>query len=319
MSAQPLRPARFDLVFDRLKRREAGWNDRKSPVWGLETPFKALNRLTGGLHPGVTVWGARTSHGKSAACMQIVFHAAEALAREWIADGRDEPPGQILVFSPEMTDDQLMERYATQRSGVPITAIREGRATQQQRDDWLDAADELTAYQKLIGLYAGQTQHQDGILSELQRAVDEGPPVRLVLVDYLQRIHAGGITGRTGDVATLSGLMDEFQTFAAANDIPVLLASQLNRAIERDNQTGKVSERPPELSDLKGSGAIEEDADCVILLWRPPEAAHPGKGRMAAQKATFYVKKNRHGPVGDVEMLYYPDILSFADLERGRG
>lgn len=313
--------AKLDKVFNRLKQLESTWHQNQSPVWGMETPFRALNRLTGGLHPGLTVWGARTSHGKSAACMQIVFHVVQELAREWASGdpSADPPPGQVLVFSPEMTPLQLMERYATQRSRVSLTRIREGTASEVERQDWLDAADEMVAFQRILHLYAGEAQDEASIQNEIERAYVEGPPVKLVLIDYLQRVRSSGIAGRTGDVVTLSGIMDRLQSAAAEFEIPVLVASQLNRAIERDNQTGRVSERPPELSDLKGSGSIEEDADCVILLWRPPEAAKPtASGKPSAQTATLYVKKNRHGPVGEVEMRYYPDLLSFADLDRSR-
>lgn len=310
-------PQRADLrqTYHRLIEREAQWHQDKSCVWGVETPFAGINRLTGGIQPGVTVLGARTTHGKSALGMQLVFHVALAIYAEWQAmpNPGAEPPAVIPVYSPEMTAIQLMERYATMMSRVPTNLIRTGAALPHQREEWRYQAQSMIEIAPIIRLVAGQRISYGEIVDDLEAAAAQ-VEVRFAFVDYLQRVGAGDL-GHVGGVEHLTRVMNEFQGTAARLEIPLLVASQLNRSIERDAQTSRDGERPPDLSDLKGSGAIEEDADAVLLLWRPPKATPPvtPKGTPTARSAKLYVAKNRNGAVGERKLVFYPDILLFAD------
>lgn len=310
-------PQRADLrqTYQRLVERETHWHDSKSCVWGVATPFAGVNTLTGGIQPGVTVLGARTTHGKSAMGMQLVFHAAMEIYAEWQAmpNPGAEPPAIIPVYSPEMTAIQLMERYATMMSRVPTNLIRTGAALDHQREDWLYHAQSMIEIAPIIRLIAGQRISYHEIVDDLENWSTQYE-IRFAFVDYLQRVGSSDL-GHVGGVEHLTRVMNEFQGTAARLEIPLLVASQLNRAIERDAQTSRDGERPPELSDLKGSGAIEEDADTVLLLWRPPKATPPvtPKGTPTARSAKLYVAKNRNGAVGEKKLVFYPDILLFAD------
>src|SRR5690606_1577702 len=121
-------------TLERVLAREEQWHQNPGSVWGLDTGFEAINQLTGGIHPGLTFLGARTSHGKTALAMQIALFVAQRLMDEW--DGEGDPPGRVLIFSPEMTAEDLMERYAAQMSGVPVRRIKTGVASEEERQAW---------------------------------------------------------------------------------------------------------------------------------------------------------------------------------------
>jgi len=308
-------PVDFQKTLAEVRTREARWHANPGAVWGEPTGLATLDRLTGGLHPGsLVVVGGRTSHGKSALVMQIAVYVASTILSEW-AEGSAEPPGQVIVISPEMTAADLMERFATQTSKVPIEKVRTGDATEEERATWLEAAEEMALFSQVMQLYAGDDITFHDIIDVVQESTLAGPPVRLVVIDYLQRIQWGQVGGGN-EYQQLTSMANQLKSLANTHRIPIIVASQLNRAIEKDLQSGKTVERPPELSDLHGSGAIEAACDVGILVWRPPEAQKVHKGVDTAQKAMIYVKKNRHGAVNEEEMLFFPSRISFEDRRK---
>ena len=312
-------PVHLDDTYVDLVEREQRWHTRPGEVWGVDTGFQTINRKTGGLHPGFIALGARTSHGKTALSMQIALNVAQQIYDEW-TEG-DVPPAKVLIFSPEMNPDELMERYASQMSGVPVMKIKRGRASDEERSAWLAEAEALTLLAPCIDLYAGADQSFGDIISIIDQTMtahrEGGPGIKLVVVDYLQRLRYGAV-GET-EYGALTRMANALKTAANTYRIPILVASQLNRAIERDHQTGKMQERPPELSDFHGSGAIEQACDMALLLWRPPEpvgeteAEQDGDDPNPVQRAFLYVKKNRHGPVGEARLLFRPAVVRFED------
>jgi replicative DNA helicase len=132
-------------------------------------------------------------------------------------------------------------------------------------------------------------------------------------VDYIQRLKADD-GGSSGDYARLSQISTTLKDAANTYEIPFLVLSQLSRGIERDRQMSRGNggeERPPSLSDLRGSGRIEEDADSVWLLWRPP--LRQAAADDTPQNATLVIEKNRNGPVGAASLKFIPRLTLFVD------
>lgn len=305
------------LTLRQLTAHEQRWRANRGRPWGLPTGFRDLDNLTGGLHPGLTLLGARTSHGKTALACQIAINVALLLYTRWHAEagGDGHPPGRVLIVSPEMNAAELMERHATAAAQVPVEQVKRGEAEPAAVAEWLQRAGELAELAPVLTLYAGRQMRQAEIVEIIASLADAalaeaGPPLALVVIDYLQRIPAGGLGGAS-EYQQLTALSHELKELANTYQLPILAASQLNRSIEKDHQGG-ARERPPELSDFHG-GPLEMAADTALLLWRPPEET---KSRdSGAQKAQLYVKKNRHGPVGRVTLQFYPHYVKFADME----
>jgi replicative DNA helicase len=259
------------------------------------------------------VLGARTSHGKSVFCFQIGMHVARSVSAEWLASGADTPPGQVVLFSPELTVTSIMERYASQRSGVPVLSVKRGQASDEERQRWLAAAEEFALLSPCYKLWAGEGMSAVEIVDHIEAAHIEGPPVRLAVVDYLQYLDLASLSSNYFEALGRSA--KRFRDVANRLNIPILVAAQLNRDVEKARQGG--DERPPELSDFEGSGKIEQTCNVGILLWRPPEPQR-STGAVKPQEATVFIRKNTDGPTGECKMLYYPDLALFADLPSER-
>lgn len=300
-----------------LRAKEEQAHAHPSDVWGLDTGFRAINRLLGGLQPGLNLVGARTSQGKSVFVMQVAMTAVRAVDDEWRrlqqTDADAAPPGQVLIYSPEMTTEALVARYATQQSRVPSLAIKRGEAAADQRRGWLLAAAEFVAMEPCFTLRAGEPVSVTEVLDEIEDRHLAGPPVRLVVIDYLQYLDLGRLSHNYFEA--LGQAVKALRVTSNRLNIPLLVAAQLNRSIEKDRQGGE--ERPPELSDFEGTGKIEQTANVAMLLWRPPEP-NRAQDDVRPQKATVFLRKNTDGPTGVCELHYYPDIAMFADLDTGR-
>lgn len=298
----------------RLKSREAEWHANPSDVWGLDTGLLGLNRLLGGLQPGFTILGARTSHGKSALAMQIAMHAVQALYAAWAGKPEGTAPGAeglVLVFTPEMTELEIMGRFASQRSGVPSRRIKTGQASAAERDEWLYWCDVFANLHPWMHLHAGSSVTFDDIYSVIEELHGGDVAIKLVVIDYIQRLRLGRVGGDGNRYEALSEMATRLKDLSNRLEVPFLVAAQLNRGIEKDRQGGQ--ERPPELSDIEGSGGIEQACDVGMLLWRPPDPQISDEAK--PQEATVFVRKNRDGGVGSVKLWYYPKVVLFADAD----
>jgi replicative DNA helicase len=228
-------------------------------------------------------------------------------------DADAKPPGQVLIFSPEMTVEGLMARHASQVSRVPSLSIKRGTATDDERDRWLAAAAEFVYLEPFFTLYAGKPVSINEVLDVVEQANQDGPPVTLVVIDYLQYLELGKFTNNYFEA--LGQAVKSLRVTANRLNIPFLVAAQLNRSVEKDRQGG--DERPPELSDFEGSGKIEQTANVAMLLWRPPDPQRV-EGDIRAQEATIFIRKNTDGPTGMVKLHYFPDIAMFADPDKSR-
>jgi replicative DNA helicase len=261
-------------------------------IIGTPTGFRDLDRITSGLEPGnLAILAARPGMGKSALAHGIAAHIGIRL----------ELP--VAVFSLEMSKAELSQRFLAREAHVDLKKIRSpGRSLQQ--DEWA----RLTRAGDIISKAPIYMNDRGGLSllelrSELRRLKTRLPTLGLAIVDYLQLMEATA-ENRTQEITKISkGL----KVIARDLDVPILALSQLNRAVEQ-----RVDKRP-QLSDLRESGSIEQDADLVMFLYRDgyynEDAAEPNV-------CDLILAKHRNGPVGKTELSWVPAEASFTDLHR---
>lgn len=263
------------------------------PVSGLRTGFKDLDELTAGLQPSsLNVLAARPSMGKTAAALSIGQHAA-------LREGKS-----VAVFSLEMSAVQLVTRMLCSEARVDMSRVRNGQLSDRDFQRMADTANRMSEARIFID--------DNGMLSvtELRsraRRLKSEHDLGLVIIDYLQLMSGGNTENRQQEISNISrGL----KSLARELDIPVLVLSQLSRAVEsRPNKR-------PMLSDLRESGAIEQDADLVMFIYRD-EYYDPHTEQQGI--AEIIVGKQRNGPVGTVKLQFHGAYVKFNDLAQGYG
>ncbi|MEM1185246.1 MAG: replicative DNA helicase [Planctomycetota bacterium] len=286
-----------DVSTERLLEVEAAIHDGVAP--GLATGYRDLDELTGGLHAGeLAVVAGRPGMGKTALALSI--------ARNVAAGSRAAEPKSVLIFSMEMHRSQIAARYLSMQSGVSMSKIARATLTPEEVEKVWAVRDTLAALPVHVDFSPGITIGQ--LRARCRRMVSrrEGPPLGLVVVDYLQLMTTSGKRreNRQVEVSELSGALK-----ATAKDlgVPVLVACQLNRAPDsRDDKR-------PRPSDLRESGSIEQDADLVGLLYREgyyhqSESNADREWRMQNQgkenRAELIVAKQRNGPTDTVSLTW---------------
>lgn len=290
-----------DLVGKAMHRIEYFFNNR-GQLSGLATGFPDLDRKTNGLQPGeMIVIAARPSMGKTSLAMNIAEHAAVTLR---------EPVG---VFSLEMTAESLVMRMLCSLARVNNHSIREGGL--HERD--LAQITEATGLLANAPLYIDDTAGLDILqLRARARRMRERHGIKLFVIDYLQLLQSAsqrrGDPNRAQEIAEISSGV---KGLAKELEVPVIVLSQLNRELERDKT------RKPRLSDLRESGAIEQDADVVGLLYKanpkdPREPAGSDDDDDAAANndavpVNLLIAKQRNGPTGDVGLTFFKTCTRF--------
>jgi replicative DNA helicase len=294
---------------DSLLKMQKVWEERKSPVFGISTGYPSIDQVTGGLQNGeVTILAARTSHGKTALATKIAFNIAENIMYEDIET--NDRTGRVLIFSPEMTPEQLLLRQACTMAEVPSQLIRTGLATPLEVEAFKEAVRTLRNLDPIVYLKATGSVDVGDLVMQVENMNSNGPPVKLVVVDYLQRLTAGG---RNGAYDKASHISFAIKDLANRQKVPVLLCSQLNRSPEKRKDKDDPEAQYPELSDLRDSGRIEEDADAVWLLWRPNKLTTEHTEASDMQQGLIRIAKNRHGPVAAIPIRFYPHLTLFKD------
>jgi replicative DNA helicase len=237
----------------------------------------------------------------------MVFSVIEDIALESVEAG--EQTGQVLIFSPEMSDYMLMLRQTSVMAQVSSTSIRRGQATDLELEAWREAVEIMRLYDPYVTLRTGGDLSVQDTSTLVETRASNGIPVRLVVIDYLQ--YLTNAAGKDNSYEQVSGITKEIKDLANDLDIPILLLSQMNRkaAQAHDDEAEDV----PELHELEGSGKIEARADTVALLWRPPKIID--QADTDPQKAMIRIGKNRNGPVGILPLWYYPAYTYFRDPE----
>ena len=266
------------------------------PVSGMRTGFKELDQLTAGLQPSsLNVLAARPSMGKTALALSIGLNAA---LRENKTVG---------LFSLEMWGVQLVTRMICSEARVDMSRVRNGQLTDRDFQRLADTAGRMSEAKIFIDDHADMTVME--LRSRARRLMAEHD-LGLIVIDYLQLMsgHSAGRFGSENRQQEISSISRGLKALARELDVPVLVLSQLSRAVEsRPNKR-------PMLSDLRESGAIEQDADLVMFIYRD-EYYDPNSEKQGI--AEILIGKQRNGPVGAVELQFHSSHVRFNDLARG--
>lgn len=253
---------------------------------GISTTLKDLDRKLGGLKDGsLTVIAGRPSMGKSALTTQICFENAYKYNKS------------TSLFSLEVSSQEVMGKAVCYKAEVPFFRAFNGNVTDEELKKISDCCDVISEVDFFINddPMASPTE----IKAEVERYESYGG-YDLVAIDYLQLIESDRGDSRQEEVASISR---NLKSIAMEYEIPVIALSQLNRKVE--HRSNKV----PNLSDLRESGAIEQDADSVVLIYREEYYSGDREG-----ECDLIVAKNRHGPTGSVTVEFEKELLRFSDL-----
>lgn len=260
----------------------------KNGVTGLTTGLLDLDRILGGLQPSdLIILAARPSMGKTALAMNI-------------AEKCGVP---VLVFSHEMDKEKLSFRMLAGKSNINLTRLMTGRLIPEDWSNLTDAAGTLSDLPVFIdetpSLHYSEVKRR-------ARVMFKKHGIKMVIVDYLQLMRGDG--GAKGNrEAEISSISRALKAIAKELSIPVVALSQLNRELE------KRSNKRPELSDLRESGQIEQDADVVMFIYRDEvynkDPNNPNKG-----KAEIIISKHRNGPTGTAIVNFIPATTTFKNL-----
>ena len=276
-------------VFDELS--EAAASGNKIP--GIPTGLADLDRMILGLNKSELILvAARPGMGKTSIALNMALHAA-------VNEGKT-----IAMFSLEMSREQLVSRLLSKAALIPSQNLMTGQLTPQQWRNITDAAQTLSATDIRIDDNPSLT------VSEMNAQCRRIPKLDLVIIDYLQLMQSAGSghtwsnESRTQAVSDISRMM---KIMAKELNVPVICLSQLSRANESRQ------DKRPMLSDLRESGAIEQDADVVIGLYRD---GYYNKECENPNLAEAIILKNRKGSTGTVELTWLPEYTSFGNVER---
>jgi len=290
---------------------------------GLTTGLDSLNGKIGGLHKSdLVIVAGRPGMGKSSLATNIGFAAAKRLLQDQ-EDGIEPAKSAgaaVALFSLEMSADQLATRILAEQSGISSENLRMGRISQAEFRSLARAAAELQSLPLYIDDTPGLTI---AALRARARRLKRQKGIGMVIVDYLQLLQGTG-KGSAGDnrVQEISEISRGLKQLAKELDVPVMALSQLSRAVEQRE------DKRPQLSDLRESGSIEQDADIVLFIYREdyylaarqPADDHPEVDKWREEMARVYglaeviVAKQRHGSTGKVRLKFDSRVTKFSDL-----
>ncbi|OYU16158.1 MAG: replicative DNA helicase [Alphaproteobacteria bacterium PA4] len=289
---------------------------------GYTTGLEALNSKIGGLHKSdLVVLAGRPAMGKTALATNIAFACAQRYLTDQ-ARGVEEDKNSgapVAFFSLEMSSDQLATRVLAEQSGVNSEALRMGKISQDEFNRLARAAGDLSN----LPLYIDDTPALSiAALRTRARRLKRQHGIGVIVVDYLQLLQGSGRGSGDNRVQEISEITRGLKTLAKELQVPVLALSQLSRAVEARE------DKHPQLSDLRESGTIEQDADIVLFVYReeyyhslkqpdPEDADKHMKWREKAEKiyglAEVIVAKQRHGSTGTVPLTFHKSTTKFAD------
>ncbi|MCE9651072.1 MAG: replicative DNA helicase [Parvibaculum sp.] len=294
--------------------------ERDGGLSGISSGLRDLDHKMGGLQPSdLIILAGRPSMGKTALATNIAFNAAKAYKAEHLTDGTVAVKDGAIVgfFSLEMSAEQLATRLLAEQSGVPSERIRRGNIHEDEFHRLVDASRELQS----IPLYIDDTGGLNiATLSARARRLKRQRGLGLLVIDYLQLLSG---TGKAGDnrVQEVTQITTGLKALAKELNVPILALSQLSRQVEsRDDKR-------PQLSDLRESGSIEQDADVVMFVFREeyylqrkePREGTPEHLTWQAEMeqllglAEVIIGKQRHGPTGTVRLQFQADVTRFSD------
>ena len=294
---------------------------RDREISGISTGLNDLDKKLGGLHASdLLIIAGRPSMGKTALATNIAFNIAKAYKRDPSSSGDASPAhgGTVGFFSLEMSAEQLAMRILSEASEVPSEQIRRGDMTENEFRRFVDAAKALETSPLFIDDTPALPIAQ---LAARARRLKRTHGLDVLVVDYLQLVRPASM--KDSRVNEVSEITQGLKAIAKELDIPVVALSQLSRQVENRD------DKRPQLADLRESGSIEQDADVVMFVFREEyykEREKPGDHDIEGMeqwkkdmddihgRAEIIIGKQRHGPIGTVEMAFEARFTRFSNL-----
>jgi len=282
-------------------------------IVGVPTGLRDLDDRLGGLHNSdLIIIAGRPSMGKTALATNIAFNAAQKLQES----GKKS---SIAFFSLEMSSEQLSTRILAEQSRIKSNDIRRGRISEQEFDKFIEASKNISE----LPLYIDETPAISiAAMSNRSRRIKRLFGLDMIVVDYIQLMRASS-NNRDGRVQEVSEITQGLKAIAKELSVPVVALSQLSRAVEQRD------DHKPQLSDLRESGSIEQDADVVMFVYRQayylerkePQAATIEHAEWQAKMneistlAQIIIAKQRHGPTGNIDLEFEAMFTKFKDTQ----
>lgn len=297
---------------------------RDGALAGVTTGLSDVDRLLGGLHPSdLLILAGRPAMGKTALATNIAYNAAKTYS-----ETNGEEGAVVGFFSLEMSAEQLASRILSEQAEISSDKMRKGEVPNEQFPRLVAASQELYKIPIFIDDTPALTV---SALRTRARRLKRQHQLGLIVIDYLQLVQGSNQSKSDGRVQEVSEITRGLKTLAKELDVPVIALSQLSRQVEQRD------DKRPQLSDLRESGSIEQDADVVTFIYRdeyyvsksePQRRPEEGDDKFVQrysnwqerlQKcrnlAEFIVAKQRHGPVGTVKLMFQGEFTRFADWD----
>jgi replicative DNA helicase len=297
---------------------------RDGKLSGIATGLRDLDVKMGGLQPSdLVIVAGRPGMGKTALATNIAYNVAKAHRAEVQADGtmKSVNGGIVGFFSCEMSAEQLATRILAEQTSIASSTIRRGGISETDFEKIRDYSIELQSLPLYVDETGGLSISQ---LTARARRLKRQKGLDLIVVDYIQLLQGSGKRGNDNRVQEVTEITTSLKALAKELNVPIIALSQLSRQVEsRDDKR-------PQLSDLRESGSIEQDADVVMFVFREeyylankePRVGTPEYEKwqldmsLVHGKAEVIIGKQRHGPTGTVELQFEGQFTRFSDLAR---
>jgi replicative DNA helicase len=295
---------------------------RDGRLSGLATGLRDIDRMMGGLQPSdLVIIAGRPGMGKTALATNIAYNIARAWRGEVRPDGRIVAAngGMVGFFSLEMSAEQLATRIISEQTEIPSYRIRRGEIDPSDFDRIAEAAREMETTPLYIDETGGLSIAQ---LAARARRLKRQRGLDVMVVDYIQLLQGSSRRAVEGRVHEVTEITTNLKALAKELNIPILALSQLSRQVENRD------DKRPQLSDLRESGSIEQDADVVMFVFREEYYLKNREPRAGTEeffkwqadmeavhgRAEVIIGKQRHGPTGTVPLQFKADVTRFSDL-----
>ena len=282
-------------------------------IVGVPTGLRDLDDRLGGLHQSdLVIIAGRPSMGKTALATNIAFYAAKKIQES-------KKKSSIAFFSLEMSSEQLSTRILAEQSRIKSNDIRRGKISDEQFDKFIETSKNISE----LPLYIDETPAISiAAMSNRARRIKRLFGLEMIVVDYIQLMR-GTFNNKDGRVQEISEITQGLKAIAKELSVPVVALSQLSRAVEQRD------DKKPQLSDLRESGSIEQDADVVMFVYReayylerkeprPATVEHAewqAKMNEVSNLADIIIGKQRHGPTGNVMLEFEAMFTKFKDTQ----
>ncbi len=313
-------PSDFNTVLVSATKQINEAFNRKGKLSGVDTGFSGINRQLGGLNKSdLIVLAGRPAMGKTALATNIAFNAAKS--------SHLDQKESILIFSLEMSAEQLAQRILAEQSSIDSHKLRSGDIDDKEFSKLVVTQNEI---HNLPFFIDDTPAISVGQISSRARRLKRTNGLGLIVIDYIQLIQASKVSEYQGRVQEISNITRGLKSLAKELNVPILALSQLSRAVEQRE------DKRPILADLRESGSIEQDADVVMFVYREEYYLDKGEPsqrenetqenfnerfirwqdrRSAAEgKAEIIVSKQRHGPTGVIQVQFEAKFTRFMDL-----